>query len=392
MNEHVDLVQLRDLERVEAEVSPQDAGLPKRDNIAYEKAVTPKRDSVRRPLLALASLIFVGFGCYYGWHYWTVGQFEVSTDDAYVEADSTIVAPKVSGYLREVLVADNQAIKASQTVAQIDDRDYAVAVKQANANVGAARATIDNINASIAQQQPVIEQARSTVALDQANLTFAQQEYDRYTSLANQGSGSVQNAQQAISKLNIAKATLQRDGAVVTAAERQVGVLTAQLARAQAELAHDLAVEEQARLNLSYTTIVAPVDGVIGNRTLRVGQYVQAGTALMSVVPLSATYIIANYKETQLTDVRPGQPVEIKIDSFPGRPLQGIVDSIAPASGQEFALLPPDNATGNFTKVVQRVPVKIKVTSDNPLVGLMRPGMSVEPTIDTRGVAEKAAL
>jgi membrane fusion protein, multidrug efflux system len=392
MNEHVDPVQLHDLERVEAEVSRQDAGLPKLDSVVYEKAFTLKHGSAKRPLLALASLIFICLGGYYGWHYWTMGQFEVSTDDAYVEADSTIVAPKVSGYLRDVFVADNQAIKASQIVAQIDDRDYAIALKQANANVDAARAMIDNINASIVQQQPVIEQARSTVALDQANLTFAQQEYDRYTSLANQGSGSVQNAQQAISKLNIAKATLQRDSAVVAAAEKQVGVLTAQLARAQAELAHDRAVEEQARLNLTYTTIVAPVDGVIGNRTLRIGQYVQAGTALMSVVPLSATYIIANYKETQLTDVRPGQPVEIAIDSFPGQPLRGIVDSIAPASGQEFALLPPDNATGNFTKVVQRVPVKIKVTSDNPLLGLMRPGMSVVPTIDTRRVTEKGAL
>ena len=153
---------------------------------------------------------------------------------------------------------------------------------------------------------------------------------------------------------------------------------------AKAALAHAQAVEQQARLNLSYATIAAPEDGTVGARTLRVGQYVQAGTQLMAVVPLHAVYVVANYKETQLTDVRPGQPVDIAVDTFPGQTVQGVVDSIAPASGQEFALLPPDNATGNFTKVVQRIPVKIVLRDDNALAGLLRPGMSVEPTIDTR--------
>ncbi len=149
-------------------------------------------------------------------------------------------------------------------------------------------------------------------------------------------------------------------------------------------MAHDEAVQHQAELNLSYTAIVSPVDGVVGNRTLRVGQYVQAGTQLMSVVPIAGTYIVANYKETQLTDVRPGQKVEIDVDMFPGTAVGGHVDSIAPASGQEFALLPPDNATGNFTKVVQRIPVKIVLDAGNPLAGALRPGMSVYPTIDTK--------
>jgi membrane fusion protein (multidrug efflux system) len=170
----------------------------------------------------------------------------------------------------------------------------------------------------------------------------------------------------------------------VGAAEKQIGVLQAQLAQANAALSQQQAIEHQAELNLSYTTISAPVDGTVGARTLRVGQYVQAGTQLMAVVPLQAVYVVANYKETQLTDVRPGQPVTIDIDTFPGTTVHGRVDSLAPASGQEFALLPPDNATGNFTKIVQRIPVKIVVDKGDPLAGMVRPGMSVEPTIDTK--------
>jgi membrane fusion protein (multidrug efflux system) len=197
----------------------------------------------------------------------------------------------------------------------------------------------------------------------------------------------VQNQQQAVSKLQIAQSTLQRDVAAVTAAERRMEMLRAQLAKAEAVLAHDRAVQDQAVLNLSYTTIVAPVDGVVGNRSLRTGQYVQAGTQLMAVVPVSGVYIVANFKETQLTDVHAGQPVVIDVDMFPGTVVNGHVDSIAPASGQEFALLPPDNATGNFTKIVQRIPVKITLDAGDKLAGLLRPGMSVTPSIDTRAPA-----
>ncbi len=342
------------------------------------------KSSKRRLLLAAGAVLILGVGIYYGTWYWTTGRFEETTDDAYVKADSTIIAPKVSGYLRQVAVADNQPVVAGQALAQIDDRDYAVALKQATANVEAARATVANIEANIEQQAAVVAQARASVVLDQANLTFAQQENDRYVTLANSGSGSVQNAQNAVSKLGIAKATLERDGAAVIATEKQVGSLKAQLAKAHADLAHEQDLEEQAQLNLSYTTIVAPVDGVVGNRTLRVGQYVQAGTPLMSVVPLMDVYVVANFKETQLTHVRPGQSVRIAVDTYPDHDVIGAVDSISPASGQEFALLPPDNATGNFTKIVQRVPVKITVSPDLPLAGRLLSGMSVVPTIDTK--------
>lgn len=347
--------------------------------------------NVRKLLLIGAAVIVVGLGAKFGWHYWTVGRFQESTDDAYVKADSTIVAPKVSGYVREVLVADNQPVRANQPLAKIDDRDYVVALEQAKADVAAAQADIENIVASLDQQQAAIAQAQSTVSVDQASLKFAQQDNERYGALATQGAGSVQNAQQAVSKLDIAKATLQRDEGAVVSAQKQVGVLQAQLAKMNAALARDKAVQDQAELNLGYTTIVSPVDGVVGNRTLRVGQYVQSGTQLMAVVPVDDVYVIANFKETQLTDVKKGQPVDIAVDTFPGVALTGRVDSIAPASGQEFALLPPDNATGNFTKIVQRIPVKVVLDNDSKLTGLLRPGMSVTPTInlkDSEGAAK----
>jgi membrane fusion protein (multidrug efflux system) len=341
----------------------------------------------RRALLAGAAILGLAAAGQFGWKYWTVGRFQESTDDAYVQADNTVIAPKVSGYLRDVLVADNQPVKAGQPLARIDDRDYAVAVEQAKADVTAAQADVANVEASLNEQLAIIEQARSTVAVDRANLTFTQQDNDRYSSLARTGAGSVQNEQQAVSKLQIAQSTLQRDSAAVVAAERRMEMLRAQLAKAGAVLAHDRAAQDQAALNLSYTTIVAPVDGVVGNRSLRTGQYVQAGTQLMAVVPVRGVYVVANFKETQLTDVHAGQPVTIDVDMFPGTVVKGHVDSIAPASGQEFALLPPDNATGNFTKIVQRIPVKITLDAGDRLAGLLRPGMSVTPSVDTKAAS-----
>jgi membrane fusion protein (multidrug efflux system) len=347
-----------------------------------------RAEKIRRSkqvLIGLAAAALLGLTGDYGISFWTVGRFEISTDDAYVQADSTIIAPKVGGYLREVDVTDNQAVKAGQILARIDDRDFVAALDQARANVAAAQADIDDIDASLKEQQSVIAQARATVEVDKANLVFMQQDNDRYAMLADRGSGTVQSAQQARSKLDIAQATLAHDNAAIEAAQGQIDVLNAQRGKAAAVLAQDRAEEEQAQLNLGYTNIVAPIDGTVGDRSLRVGQLVQAGTQLMAVVPLNNVYVVANYKETQLTDVRSGQPVQIKVDTFPGRVMNGRVDSIAPTSGQEFALLPPDNATGNFTKIVQRVPVKILFDADNPLLGQLRPGVSVEPTISTRG-------
>ena len=290
----------------------------------------------------------------------------------------------MSGYLSEAPVDDNQPLKAGEVLARIDPRDYQTALDQARANVAAAQAAIDTLNQQIDQQTLVVEQGRHQVASDKGALIFSQQDFQRYTQLAKDGYGTIQRSQQAQADISEKDAGLQHDIAVVSAADRQIGVFKAQVVQATAKLAQQQAMEHQAELNLSYTTITAPVDGTLGVRTLQVGQYVQAGTQLMAVVPLQAVYIVANYKETQLTNVRPGQPVTIEVDTFPGAKVTGHVDSVAPASGQEFALLPPDNATGNFTKIVQRIPVKIVVDANDALANLLRPGMSVEPTIDTK--------
>jgi membrane fusion protein (multidrug efflux system) len=342
------------------------------------------RWSLKRLLIAAAALLFLGVAAGYGDHYWTTGRFLVSTDDAYVQAHSVLISPKVSGYISEVPVDDNQAVHAGQTLARIDDRDYLTALAAARANVDAAQAAIDNLERRITQQRLAIVEAQAAVTTDQAALAFSQQQYGRYSSLARTGAATVQDSQQWQADQREKEATMARDSAVVGVAQQQVEVLGSQHSQAKATLAQQQAMLHQAELNVSYTTIVAPVDGTVGDRTLRVGQYVQAGTQLMAVVPLQAVYITANYKETQLTDVRPGQAVTIDVDTFPGTTVHGHVDSLAPASGQEFALLPPDNATGNFTKIVQRIPVKIVVDANDPLANLLRPGMSVEPTIDTK--------
>jgi membrane fusion protein (multidrug efflux system) len=352
--------------------------------VAAPQVLTAAKLNLRKLLFTGAAIAVLAGAAWYGWDYWTVGQYLVSTDDAYVKADSTTIAPKVTGYLQQVLVRDNERVMTGQVLARIDDRDFKVALDQAKADVAAARATITSKQAQIEVQRAVINAAKATIDVDQAALTFAAQENKRYTDLATTGYGSVQNAQQAQSRNGGAQAALARDTANLTSAQKQVDLLNAEIVQATAALARANAIQNQAELNLGYTTITAPIDGVVGNRTLRVGQYVQVGTQLMSVVPAHGAYVVANYKETQLTDVREGQAVDIEVDMFPGQVVHGHVDSIAPASGQEFALLPPDNATGNFTKVVQRIPVRIALdTGKNPRIEL-RPGMSVIPTIETR--------
>jgi membrane fusion protein (multidrug efflux system) len=361
-------------------------------DLSTKISLRPSRQAIRRAALGLALALGVAGLADFGYGYLTTGRYLESTDDAYVQADSTIVSPKVSGYIAQVLVGDNQPVKAGQLLARIDDRDFRTALDQAHADVAASEAAVRNLDAQIALQQPMIEQQTADIAAAEANLQFAQQEQARYDGLMKSGSGTIQRAQQTDAALREKIAQLQHGKSGLLAAQKKVDVLTTDRAKAVAQLDHARAVEQQMALNLSYTKISAPVDGTVGARSLRVGQFVQAGTQLMAVVPLDAVYVVANFKETQLTHVRNGQPVEIRIDSFHGTRLRGHVDSLAPASGLEFALLPPDNATGNFTKIVQRVPVKI-VLDDRSLTGLLRPGMSAEPTVDTKAtvLAEQEA-
>ena len=357
---------------------------------ATPASAAPRRFA-QRAMLALCLVAVGAVGAYYGHDYWMTGRFLVSTDDAYVKADSTIVAPKVSGYLAEVLVADNQPVKAGQVLARIDDRDFLAALDQAGADVTAAQASIHNLGAQIDLQGSEIAQAKAQIASTQASLTFAQQDAARYHDLMNTGAGTVQRAEQTEALRAEAAAQLVRDEAALSSAERRIMVLKTAREQAEAQADRARAAAHQAELNLSYTAITAAVDGTVGARSLRVGQYVTAGTQLMAVVPLHAVYVVANFKETQITDVRENQPVDVEVDTFPGVKFKGRVDSLSPASGLEFALLPPDNATGNFTKIVQRIPVKI-VFDDPAIRRVLRAGMSVEPTIDTKAtmLAESA--
>jgi membrane fusion protein (multidrug efflux system) len=360
---------------------------------ARVRGATRRKGLLKRTAIGTFAVLGLVGAAYYGTHYWQTGRFLVETDDAYVQADNTLIAPRVSGYLNQVLVVDNQPVKAGQVLATIDDRDFQTALRQAVADRQTAESEIGSIDAQLTLQDAMIEQANQQVTSADAALRFAQQDHTRYDLLSRTGAGTTQSAQQTESVLVQRSAGLLQARAAFTAAKQQVEVLRAARVKATAQLEHYRAAEQQAGLNLGYTRIIAPVDGTVGARTLRVGQYVQAGTQLMAVVPLDAVYIVANFKETQLTHVRPGQPVEVYVDTYPNAHIHGHVDSLSPATGLQFALLPPDNATGNFTKIVQRLPVKIVLDRDpghspaanDPAAELLRPGMSVEPTIDTKG-------
>jgi membrane fusion protein (multidrug efflux system) len=340
--------------------------------------------SAKRLVLGVAVTAAILAAVDFGYRYVTVGQYIETTDDAYVKADSTIVAPKVSGYISELLVDDNQPVKAGQVVARIDDRDYRTALDQAKATLAAAAATIDHLDAELAAQRSVIDQAYANVAGARAEFEQAQRNDARYAKMAVVGYGSEQQAEQAATERRDKEAVLQRQIAAVSTARQQIDILKTERALAVADRDRAQAALQQAELNLGYATITAPIDGTVGARTLRVGQYVQAGTQLMALVPLTEVYVVANFKETQLVNMKDGEPVSIEIDGLGGALLKGHVESLAPASGLEFSLLPPDNATGNFTKIVQRIPVKIRLDSVGGDEGRLRPGMSVEASVDTK--------
>jgi membrane fusion protein (multidrug efflux system) len=301
-----------------------------------------------------------------------------------VKADSTTVAPKVSGYIAQVLVEDNQPVKSGQVLARIDDRDLQTALREANANLGAANAVVANLTAQLTAQGYAIREAQADLQVAQTAAALAQRNDGRRREMAKVGFGSDEQSDEATTDFQRKSAGVARAQAALASARQQVEVLQTQRQLAEAQRLRAVANQNQAELNASYATIRAAIDGTVGARTLRVGQFVQAGTQLMEIVPLQDTYVVANFKETQLTRMYPGQAVRLSVDTFPGAKLTGHVDSLAPASGLEFALLPPDNATGNFTKIVQRIPIKVVLDDPRQLAGRLRPGMSVDVAVDTR--------
>jgi membrane fusion protein (multidrug efflux system) len=344
----------------------------------------PARRSRKLAIVALVLAIAASGAGWLGYRWWTVGRFMVTTDDAYVRADNTTLAAKVAGYVANIFVADNSYVHAGDVIAALDDGDYRLAAESARQKVVTQQATVDRIGRQVVAQEANVEQAKAQLVSARAGATRMELELDRQQALAAKEFASRQALEQAIANRDQAGAALNSGQAAIDAAQANVEVLKAQQREAERTLDELKTAQAKAERDLSFATIRAPIDGVIGNRAMQVGDFVQTGQRLASVVPLDEVYVDANMKETQLARVRPGQKVALTVDALPGRTIEGTVASVAPASGSVFSLLPPDNATGNFTKIVQRLPVRIRVPLGVTGERLLRPGMSVVVSVDTR--------
>lgn len=357
--------------------------VPQEPPAAPEKASKPLRKLLVLVVLAAA----LAYGGYRGYEWWTVGRFFVSTDDAYVQADITVLAAKVSGYIASVEVTNNQSVRAGDVVARIDDGDYRLAVQTARDKLGTQDATIARIGRQAEAARASAAQAAAQIDAAKADLVRASGDYARQLQLAQSAFASKARLEQSKSERDRADASVKSAEAALAAANANVDVLAAQRTEAERVAVELRTAAEKAERDLSFTTIRAPIDGVIGNKAAEIGTFVQPGTRLAALVPLASVHVDANFKETQLARLQPGQPVRVEVDALPGREIVGTVESVSPASGSVFSLLPPENATGNFTKIVQRVPVRVRLPSDLVEQGLLRPGMSVVAAVDTRGPA-----
>jgi membrane fusion protein (multidrug efflux system) len=358
---------------------------------APAEAPQHKPRGVRRIVGIAALAAGVAAAAWFGYDWYANGRFLVSTDDAYVRADVSIISAKVAGYITAVPVTDNTRVRAGDLIAQIDTRDYQVAVDAARNRIATQDATIARLKEQAKAQGAVIEQAKAQVTSASASAARAQGDFERAQALVQRDFASRQQFDQARAERDQTQASVKSAEAAELAARTNLDVLNAQVAeaeRSRAELQTNL---DKALLDLSYATVKAPVDGVVGNKAVQVGQYVQPGTRLLALVPLGSAYVEANYKETQLAGIRPGQKARVSIDAAGGRTVDGVVESIAPASGSQFSLLPPENATGNFTKIVQRVPVRIRVPETVLKDEVLRPGLSVVTSIDTRSGSRETA-
>ena len=344
---------------------------------------TPR--SKKKSLIRLAIGAAVIAGVIYGGHWWSVGRFIEDTDDAYVGGDVTVIGPKVPGYITQVAVTDNQVVHAGDLLVKIDDRDYRAALAKADGAVAAQQALLANLDATENLQLAVIRQAQASVAAAAAETQRSRDDEARYRDLSSRSAVSIESAQRADATYKTARAGSDKAQAALIAAQRQIDVIESQKLQARAALQQAKAEQEIARLNEGYTELRAPVDGVVGNRRARTGAYAAAGTQLLSVVPAHGLWVDANFKEDQLARMSAGQAVEIRADVMPGRVFHGRLSSLAPATGAQFSVLPPENATGNFTKVVQRVPVRVVLDSKDDALGVLRPGLSVVAEVDTRG-------
>lgn len=346
--------------------------------MAIDKATLKKK----APLIAggaAALALLIGGGLW-----WVDKSNWVDTDNAYVQADTVSVSPQIAGYVAEVLVSDNQRVQPGQVLVRLDPAEASAALEQAEARVAALRAAVANVDDRAALEAAQVGERAAALQSARAQADLARADLDRYGRLAEQGYVSSQRIQSTRAKAAEAEAGVNQAAAGLEAQRRAAGALGSVRAQTLAELRQAEAAVERARLDLDRTLIRAPVAGVVGARGVRPGQYVRPGGQLMSVVPLGDAYVVANFKETQVGRLALGQTVEIEADAFPGRVIRGRVDSFSPATGSEFALIPVENATGNFTKIVQRVPVKIAVDRSEPLASALRPGLSLTVRVDLR--------
>ena len=356
---------------------------------AAPPAAAPNRRT--RILLIAGAAILIG-GAIWGLRWWTVGRFIQSTDDAYLQADSMTVAPKVNGYVAEVFVSDNQAVTAGQPLVRLDNRQYQAMFEQADAAIAARKADIERAEAELLQQQASIVQARAQVVGARAAEAHAIAEVKRYEPLIATGAESGEKLADLRNAKDQASATLAANIAALQAAERQPATTRAQIDQARAQLQSAQASSRNSQLDLGDTIVRSALAGRVGDRTVRVGQFVQPGTRLMTIVPVQEVYLTANFKETQIGRMRAGQPATIRVDALPGEELHGTVASFSPGTGAQFALLPAENATGNFTKIVQRVPVRIHIDASKQTRALLLPGLSVTVHVDTRGEGKPARV
>jgi membrane fusion protein (multidrug efflux system) len=375
------------LDKPVGETSPSAKKVPEspaRADKAKPDAPAKKKRSRPRVLLSVGLVLLLGAGGWYGYEWWTNGRFFVSTDDAYVQADVSMLGTKVSGYVSNVFAKDGDHVKAGQVLVELDSVDYRLALDAARAKRATQGATVARIDRQIESQHAEIESRQAGIVSAEAEQVRASAAFERAEALAQQSFQSKAALDQAKADRDRADAAVTSARAALTAAEADLDVIAAQKAEAE-QVAKELDTAiAKAESDLAATEIRAPADGVVGNRAAQPGQYVAPGTRLMALVPMASIYVAANFKETQLAGIRPGQSAKVSVDSLDGESFTGKVESLAPASGSTFSLLPPENATGNFTKITQRVPVRVEVPADFALKDALRPGLSVVVSIDTR--------
>ncbi|MBB4200905.1 membrane fusion protein (multidrug efflux system) [Rhodoblastus sphagnicola] len=352
---------------------------------ALSEAKARPRPSAKAAITTALAILALAAALNYGRYWWTAGRFIQATDDAYIGGDVTVIAPKVAGFISTVAIEDNQNVRAGDLLIRLDDRDFRAALDSAEALVAAQNAALANLDATRKLQEALVDQVAADIGAAEAEVARTRFDYDRYDRLSAAQFASKQRFQQADADHKKALAADRNARAALNAARRRIAVIETQKAQARAALDQALAQQKIAALNLSYTEIRAPIDGFVGNRAARAGAFAPVGAALISLVPASGLWVDANFKESQIARMRGGQRATIVADVAPGEILTGRVVSMAPATGAQFSVLPPENATGNFTKIVQRVPVRIRLDGDAALHGRLRPGLSVTAEVDQRG-------